>query len=100
MDKPYSILYNPSAVRDMKDIAEYIRADSPQAAEQTKKLFEDSIGNLAEFPQCPISKDKRLARKGDRMVVGGNYLIFYQIFEREVHIRRILHGKRSYGFLL
>ncbi|WP_208292418.1 type II toxin-antitoxin system RelE/ParE family toxin [Halanaerobium congolense] len=37
-----------------------------------------------------------------QMLVIGNYLVFYVVFENKkiVEIRRILHGKRKYNFLL
>ncbi|WP_420889704.1 type II toxin-antitoxin system RelE/ParE family toxin [Halanaerobium congolense] len=36
------------------------------------------------------------------MLVIGSYLVFYVVFENKkiVEIRRILHGKRKYNFLL
>ena len=103
MNKPCRIRYNAAAVRDMMEIADYIRLDSPQAAERTKVELDKAIGALADFPfMHPVPKDKRLAQKGYRMLVVGNYLVFYQVFEakNEVRIRRVIHGKRLYGFLL
>jgi len=53
------------------------------------------------FPECSaIPKDERLQKQGYRMLIIGNYLVFYVIEEGVVEIRRIIHGSRKYSFLL
>jgi plasmid stabilization system protein ParE len=47
-----------------------------------------------------VSKDIRLISLNYRMLVIENYLVFYIIKDDVVEIRRILHGKRKYSFLL
>jgi plasmid stabilization system protein ParE len=99
MDK--EIKYTKAAVRDMMEIADYIRLDSIQASENTEAEFRKSIGNLAKFRfLCPVPKDRRLAKKGYRMLVVGNYLVFYKVFKSTVRVCRVIHGKRLYGFLI
>lgn len=47
-----------------------------------------------------IPKDERLARLGYRMLVVGEYPAFYLIRRNRAEIRRILHGRQRYSFLL
>jgi plasmid stabilization system protein ParE len=46
--------------------------------------------------------DENLNSKGYHIFIIGSYLVFYVVFEKEkiVEIRRIIHGKRKYKFLL
>jgi plasmid stabilization system protein ParE len=44
--------------------------------------------------------DARLKAMGYRIIVIGNYLVFYVVTGNKVEIRRVLHGKRNYSFLL
>jgi plasmid stabilization system protein ParE len=45
-------------------------------------------------------KDRRLELLGYKILVIGNYLVFYVVRDDVVEIRRIIHGKRNYEFLL
>lgn len=97
----FEIVYLPVAQRDIKDIVSYIKRDSPNAAMKMIKTFDERIKILADFPESgKVPKDVRLKYSGYRIVVVGNYLVFYVIKNNTVEIRRILHGKRDYGFLL
>ena len=60
-----------------------------------------SLGRLSRFPESGTTpNDDRLAGMGYRVVVIGEYLAFYLIRRNRVEIRRVLHGRRRYGFLL
>jgi len=65
--------------------------------------IDENISQLKDFP-CKSKKteDESLKSKGYQMLVIGNYLVFYVVFENKkiVEIRIILHGKRKYKFLL
>lgn len=101
MAKKYKIVYLPSAQKDLSEILEYIQADNPTAAAELLDLFDKNVSNLELFPLMgQVPKDTRLQYLNYRMLLVGNYLIFYVIQEREVQIRRVLHGKRRYGFLI
>lgn len=47
-----------------------------------------------------IPKDNRLQSLKYRILVIDSYLVFYVVKDTIVEIRRILHGKRRYSFLL
>jgi addiction module RelE/StbE family toxin len=99
--KKYGIEYLPIAREDLIDIFEYIKSDNPDAAANFIKKIDESILKLEMFPGCGvIPKDERLQKRGYRMLIIGNYVVFYVIKDGAVEIRRIIHGSRKYSFLL
>lgn len=101
MGKKYKIEYLPIASRDITDILEYIKADNPQATLRLLDEIDSSISNLESFPYMGVvPKDFRLDRLGYRMLIVNNYLVFYVVLDNVIEIRRIIYGKRKYGFLL
>lgn len=101
MSKKYKIEYLPIAEQDLTDIIEYITLDSPQSALKLLEEIDESISKLEDFPFIGISpKDTRLQRLNYRILVVSSYLVFYIVKNEYVEIRRILHGKRKYQFLL
>jgi addiction module RelE/StbE family toxin len=100
MEKKYKIEYLPSSAKDLTEIVEYIKIDSPQSAMNFLDKIDESISRLA---QCPligvVPKDVRLQSLGYRMLIIENHLVFYVVFDDIVEIRRIISGKRKYEFL-
>jgi len=101
MDKTYNILYLPIAIKDITEIIDYIREENPKAALRLLDQFNESISKLEYFPEIgKIPNDVRLKKIGYRILVIGNYLVFYVIKENDIEVRRILHGMRKYRYLL
>jgi addiction module RelE/StbE family toxin len=101
MGKKYKIVYLPVAQNDLTGIIEYIRLDSPESALNMLQKFDDSISRLGKFPFTGVTpKDRRLELLGYKILVIGNYLVFYVVRDDVIEIRRIIHGKRNYEFLL
>jgi toxin ParE1/3/4 len=101
MSKKFRIDYLPIAEKDLSDIIEYITLDSPQSALKLLEEIDESISNLEDFPFMGINpRDTRLQRLNYRILVVSSYLVFYVVKDEYVEIRRILHGKRKYQFLL
>lgn len=101
--KPLEVQYLPLAEADLLEIIGYIRKDNPRAAQDTFARFEEALGKLGSFPELgPVVRDDRLSSKGYRVLVIDNYLAFYVVDERlgVVEVRRVLHGRRRYSFLL
>lgn len=90
------IIYS-KAENDMKEIFNYITADSIQNANMILDKFEKAFEQLESFPLSgPEVKDKILLAKGYRMVVVEKYLIMYCVVSDTVQIRRIIHGAAQY----
>ena len=101
MKKKYRVKYLPVAQRDLAGIIEYIKTDSPASANKFLDRFDKAVVKLEGFPLMgTIPKDPRLQRLKYRILVIDSYLIFYVVKDSVVEIRRILHGKRRYSFLL
>jgi addiction module RelE/StbE family toxin len=101
MNKKYRIEYLPIAEQDLTNIIEYITLDSPQSALKLLDEIDESILKLEDFPYMGINpRDTRLQRLKYRILVVSNYLVFYVVKDDYVEIRRILHGKRKYQFIL
>jgi toxin ParE1/3/4 len=101
--RPLEVVYLPIAVSDLLEIIEYIRKDNPCAASETVARFDEALGKLGAFPELgPMVKDARLSSKGYRVLVIDNYLAFYIVDEASGvdEVRRVLHGRRRYSFLL
>lgn len=97
----YQINITEIAEQDLFDTVEYIALDNPSAALQLADEIEQSILRLENFPLLGvIPKNRRLARKGYRILIVDDYLVFYVIDGETVEIRRIFSGKRNYIKLL
>lgn len=90
-----------SAEQDLQDITDYLNELSPQAAFVLYDEIVECIGSLQQMPiRCPLAKNTVLRMKEYRMLVVHNYVVFYVVSGNTVQIRRILHGRRQYEFLL
>ncbi|MGE5598410.1 MAG: type II toxin-antitoxin system RelE/ParE family toxin [Bacteroidota bacterium] len=95
------IRYLLIAQKDLLEIMAYIRRDNPAAALDLLDRFDEAVSRLGEFPYLgSVPKDHRLRLLGYRILIVGNYLVFYVVIDDAVEIRRVLHGKRRYEFLL
>lgn len=97
----YKVMIYPHAITDLQDIVDHLNTLSPQAAIKYYDLFIEHIGRLAYMPErCPYVRDVVLKAKGYRYLLVENYLVFFAIKDGTVQIRRIIYGKRNYGWLL
>ncbi len=97
----YRVLIFPSAKRDLQEIVDYIGQFSEEAALRIYDGLVERIGTLIQMPQrYPFVKDRALRARGYRVLVADGYLVFYVVKEQAVEIRRVLHGRRRYEFLL
>lgn len=99
--RKYLINIIAAAEQDLAGIIEYIANDNPTAALKLVDEIQESILRLEDFPLSGVTpRNRRLARRGYRMLIVGSYLIFYVLLDNEtVEIRRIISSKREYQFL-
>ena len=95
------ILYSPKARRDLEEIGDYIseQLKNPIAAWSIVNAIQDKIDKLADFPQLGtlLSAIYDDIDVGDyRFLVCHNYLSFYRVEGSNVHIDRIIYGRRNY----
>lgn len=94
--------YTELARQDLIEIVEYISGDNITAAFELADLIEKNIVNLSDFPLIGVvPKNRRLMRKGYRMLIIDNYIVFYVLLNEAVmEVRRIVSSKRNYNFLV
>jgi toxin ParE1/3/4 len=103
MAKRHRIEYLPTAVCDLQSIFDYISGElsSPQAALALLGNIDDKTLRLSEFPySCEKARDNAMNKKGYRLLVIENYIVFYVVIKDTVEIRRVLYKKASYQHLL
>ena len=97
------INFTPDAMEDMKQIKAYITDElcSEQSAINTTQKIMKRIHQLAEFPEigAPLSSIINL-EVPYRFLVCGNYTTFYKVEGDEVHIIRVLYGRRNFMQIL
>ena len=97
------ITFTPAALEDMKDIKAYITDElcSEQSAINTGSKIMNRIRQLSEFPEigAPLSSIISLDVPY-RFLVCGNYTAFYKVEKDEVHIVRVIYGRRNFMQIL
>ncbi|MCL5058026.1 MAG: type II toxin-antitoxin system RelE/ParE family toxin [Actinobacteria bacterium] len=98
----HPISITEAAEQDLTEIVDYNANDNPAAALKLAEDIEHNILRLEDFPLLgAVPKNRRLTRQGYRILIVGNYLVFYVLLDNEmVEIRRIVSGRRDYKYLL
>ena len=93
------IHYSPESRRDLDDIWDYIvlEPQNRSAAERVIDHIMNAVDPLKNFAEMgtPLSS---IADVGTdyRFLVSGNYMVFYRVQDSDVHIDRVLYGRRDY----
>ncbi len=88
-----SVSFSPAAERDLEDIGDFIALENPRRAVSFIGQIRERCTIIASSPKAaPVRAE---IMDGLRVVVHGNYLVFYHILNDEIRIERILHGARD-----
>ncbi len=79
------IIWSPSAVELVRDIASYIALDKPAVAVQWVEKIFDSVKRLSEFPESGRIVPE-INRSEIREIVQGNYRVIYKVKSDEILI--------------
>lgn len=101
MPSKYSVDILPKAIDDLDTIYRYYYEESGErsVADKVTGEIETAILGLEDFPKAhPVSRDKRLAKKGYRKLIIGNYISLYKTDEKNklVTVVRVFHGMTDY----
>lgn len=90
------VRFAPRAAQDLVGIADYIRAENPQAAERVRASILESLEVLSAFPAL----GRRQSVEGVRKLVTRKYryLVYYTANDDELVILTIQHPARDRGF--
>lgn len=93
--KKYEVIWDTEAKASLKSIVEYIREDSPSAAQKIKGTLLRIAASLKDKPNR-FSKEPFLEdREGNyRSVSKWYYKIIYKVTESEVHILDVFHTRK------
>lgn len=92
----YKVIWSPSAVRDLRDLASYIAEFHPTAAERFAQSVFESVEYLADFPKSgrvvPELEDPRI-----REVIRKPCRVVYRVKSKEhsIEIVRVWHAARG-----
>lgn len=85
----------PRAIVDLEEIAVYVAAVNPQAADRLVTAIERRFRQLVAQPYSGLARDD--IAPGVRHLVAGRYLALYRVADGGVEILRVLHGRRRIG---
>jgi toxin ParE1/3/4 len=91
--KRYPIIKSGEAAEDLIEIWAAISAKNPPAADSYLHRLQRRMDVLETMPERGVPRYDLLPAL--RMLVEGNYLIFYRFDGTKVDILRVLHGARD-----
>ena len=97
------INFTPDALEDMKGIKAYITDElcSKQSAINTIDKIMKRIRQLADFSEIDVPLSSIINLEVPYRFLGcGNYTAFYKVEGDEVHIIRVLYGRRNFMQIL
>lgn len=82
------------ALRNLKEEADYIAKDDPQAPTRIVAKIESTVAMLADQPS--LGRAGRLPGTRELVIVGTPYLVPYRVRNECVDILRVFHGRRRW----
>lgn len=82
------------ALRNLKEEADYIAEDDPQAAVRVVARIENAVALLADHPG--LGRIGRLPGTRELVVPDTPYLVPYRVREKRIDILRVFHGRRRW----
>lgn len=96
MNKTYKVVWLPEALNGLKDIFEFIKKDSQQAAIKVSQKILSKAKSLKKEPQIHAIENYLESEKGDfRFVVVYSYKVIFEIEDNSVVILDIFHTSRN-----
>lgn len=97
------LLYSPEALDDLDKIWAYMNNElqNPAAARKIVPDILDTIEKLRDFAEIGPDLSTVTEFESDyRFLVCGKYIAFYHVMGIEVHVDRVLYGRRNYMCIL
>ena len=91
--KPFLVEVTAEATEDLIKIWAAIAYHNPVAADEFLRRLDIRIDSLTHLPVRGVPRDDLMI--GLRMLVEGNYLVFYRINSSKVEVLRVLHGSQD-----
>ena len=86
--------WSPAAAEDFSQIVEYIRRDSPRAAERVAKAIYEGASSLGRFPFK--GRMGRVAGTRELLLRSLPFILIYRVVGETVEIANVIHGAQKY----
>lgn len=91
----HTILWSGPALKDLRQIRDYVRRDNPVAAGNLARRIRDRISSLRDHPLAG-RKVPEMEATGYREVIVSPYRIVYEVAgKKKVIVLRVWHGRRD-----
>lgn len=96
----YRVTIHPDAERELKEAYEWLREESPEAAERWRRGLLKKAATLARFPErCPLAPEAEKLGEDMRQLLygrrkGSRYRLFFIVEGDTVTVLHIRHGAR------
>jgi toxin ParE1/3/4 len=94
-----TVIYSPSALRDLGEIGYHVAKDNPSAADALLSRIERTCELIATRPEMGELRPE-FASGRYRSFSVGNYVIYFCSVSDGLWVARVLHGARDHGPLL
>jgi len=88
------VIWSPQALQELRSILEYVRQDSPQAADRVGREIRNGTQRLARFPLSGRLLPE-FTESGVREILVRSYRIIYDPTADRVEILTVVHGSRD-----
>ena len=96
MVRRYTVRYLPAAEQDLLSIYDWIASDNPERAVTFVEELDRRIARLALHPLMgAVPRHLQLEEAGYRVLIMGDYLVFYKVHGKTIRIYRVVHGSRD-----
>jgi toxin ParE1/3/4 len=94
-----TFLLTPLAADDLREIAQYIKIQSPSAARMVVRRIKSEIRKVAAMPGIGHLRED-IADESLRTWLVYSYLVIYRATIKPIQVVRILHGARDIGAIM
>lgn len=88
------IRWSPAAADDFSRIIEYIRRDSPQAAQRVAQSIYEAASSLTHFPNA--GRAGRVQGTRELLLPSLPFILVYRIAKDAAEIANVIHGAQKY----
>ena len=83
-----------AALKNLDEIAAYISADNPSAADRIVVAIAESVNRLVDFPS--LGRPGRVDGTRELVVPGTPYILPYRVKGDKIEILRVFHGAQKW----
>ena len=88
------VRWTQPAVHDLADIADYIRADNPAAAERVGLTIRAAVNGLRDHPH--LGRPGRVVGTRELVIPRLPYIVGYRVADDTIQILAVRHGARRW----